>query len=393
MDWQIGTLTGAETQFIDIRVPRFVVMAIWPEPKADPLPTAPSLYRTPYLDLLERAITEWRITEDHQPKKDNLLDWFMEQTVEGEKLSENLASAMATLVRMPASQRGGAKRIGAALIAGDPLISIDNCEAGLGGELLCQALTQPMLKVRLLGKSINIEVPSSATMFATGNNLTMVGDMTRRALRCTLDAGVERPELRAFDRDPLAILAANRGDHLAAVLTILRAHHLAGRPQQSTPLGSFTEWSGWVRDSLIWLGEADPCTTMEQIRCADPKLESLTTVIEQWHTYLGTRRVSVKDVIDVATDQHSSFHGRAEFINPDFRESLLAVAGDGGAISGRRLGKWLAANQGRIVHGMRLVADGMVSGIARWRLVEQDAKSIEGVSAVSNIRPFPHHVG
>jgi hypothetical protein len=112
MDWHQGTLTSADSQFIDIRIPRFVVLAIWPEQVAELLPAAPGAYRTPYLDLLDRAIAEWRITEENQPKKDNLLDWFLEQTVEGEKLSENLASAMATLVRMPASQRGGAKRMG-----------------------------------------------------------------------------------------------------------------------------------------------------------------------------------------------------------------------------------------------------------------------------------------
>ena len=285
------------------------------------------------------------------------------------------------------------KRLGAALIAGDPLISIDNCEIGLGGELLCQALTQPMLKVRLLGKSINVEVPSSAAMFATGNNLTLVGDMTRRALRCTLDAGVERPELREFDHDPLAMIAANRGDYLAAALTILRAFHLAGRPRQRAPLGSFGEWSSWVRDALIWLGEADPCITMDQIRGADPRLEALTAVVEQWHTHLGSRRVSVKEVIDIATDQRPGLYGRGDFINPDFREALLAVAGDGGAISGRRLGKWLAANQGRIVNGMRILADGQHAGIIRWRLWDRGTNTAETSPPASNIRPFPHHAG
>ena len=285
------------------------------------------------------------------------------------------------------------KRLGAALIAGDPLISIDNCEIGLGGELLCQVLTQPMLKVRLLGKSLNIEVPSTAAVFATGNNLTVVGDMTRRAIRCTLDAGVERPELREFDRDPVATVAATRGDYVAAALTILRAFHLAGRPQQTTPLGSFTEWSRWVRDGLIWLGEADPCATMEEVRGADPKLEALTTVIEQWHTHLGSRRVSVKEVIDVATDQLASFHGRADFINPEFREALLAVAGDGGAISGKRLGKWLSANQGRIVNTMRITPDGIVSGISRWRLRGSCDEAAQSTPPASNIRPFPHHQG
>ncbi|MGE3743604.1 MAG: PriCT-2 domain-containing protein [Geminicoccaceae bacterium] len=269
------------------------------------------------------------------------------------------------------------KRLGAALIAGDALISIDNCEIPLGGELLCQALTQTTLKVRILGKSLNAEVPSNAAMFATGNNLTLAGDMTRRAIRCSLDPGVERPELREFDRDPIATVHRARGDYAIAALTILRAYHVAGRPQQATPLGSFVEWSRWVRDALIWLGEADPCATMEQIRDADPKLEALTMVIEQWQAVLGQRRVSVKEVIDAAVEQrHASFAGRPEFIHPDFREALLVVAGDGGAINGRRLGKWLSANQNRIIDGMKIMADGVLTGIMRWRLaIDQSASA------------------
>jgi len=267
------------------------------------------------------------------------------------------------------------KRLGAALIAGDALVSIDNCEIPLGGELLCQALTQTTLKVRILGKSLNAEVPSNAAMFATGNNLTLAGDMTRRAIRCSLDPGVERPELREFDRDPIATVEAARGDYAIAALTILRAYHVAGRPQQATPLGSFVEWSRWVRDALIWLGEADPCATMEEVRGADPKLEALTMVIEQWQAVLGQRRVSVKEVIEAAVEQAPSLFGRPEFRHPDFREALLAVAGDGGAINGRRLGKWLAANQNRIINGMKIISDGVVSGITRWRLANHEVTS------------------
>lgn len=110
-----GVLTMADGQFIDIRVPRFMVLAIWPvvevpqpAPAVDPNTGEP--YRTPYMDLLDRAIAENRITARDQGKKELLADWFREQTVDGEPVSQNLADAMATLIRLPSSQRGGAKR-------------------------------------------------------------------------------------------------------------------------------------------------------------------------------------------------------------------------------------------------------------------------------------------
>lgn len=291
----------------------------------------------------------------------------------GKSMLVDLASQIATARPAPVIAQGKSeeemeKRLGAALIAGDVLIAIDNCEEPLGGELLCQTLTQTSLKVRILGKSVNAEVPSNAAVFATGNNLTLEGDMTRRAIRATLDAGVERPELRAFDRDPLAMVTAQRGDYISAGLTILRAYHIAGRPEMRAPLGSFTDWSRWVRDALIWLGEADPCITMEGMRGADPKLEALTTVLEQWREVIGMDRVSVREIIERATEQRPHLYGRSEFFHPEFREALLRVAGEGGAINGGRLGKWIGGQQNRIVGGLRLISAGVSAGRARWQL-------------------------
>lgn len=308
----------------------------------------------------------------------------------GKSMLVDIASMIATARPAPVIAQGKTeeemeKRLGAALIAGDVLIAIDNCEEPLGGELICQAMTQTSLKVRILGTSLNAEVPSNATMFATGNNLTFVGDMTRRAIGATLDAGVERPELRAFDRDPLALVAARRGGYVTAGLTILRAFHLAGRPEQSVPLGSFTAWSGWVRDALIWLGEADPCETMEGMRGADPKLEALTAALEEWRSVIGTDRVTVREIIERAAAQQTQLLGKAEYVKPEFREALLRVAGEGGAINGTRLGKWLSQHQNRIVAGHRIIAAGTTGNRARWQL---DIVATEAAASPDGSDPF-----
>jgi hypothetical protein len=112
---QRGVLTMLDGQFIDIRVPRFMVLAIWPvievlKPSPAPDPATGEPYRTPYMDLLDQGIAANRISMRDQGKKELLSDWFRGQTVDGEPVSQNLADAMATLIRMPASQRGGAKR-------------------------------------------------------------------------------------------------------------------------------------------------------------------------------------------------------------------------------------------------------------------------------------------
>ncbi len=122
-EWRSGELdpdclmlTGSTWQYMQIEVPDFMVKAIWPDwPPCDVPATsseaARSAYTTPYLELMQAAIAHFRLTPENQSKKENLLDWFLTQQIEGEPISNKLADAMATLIRLPSAQRGGAKRV------------------------------------------------------------------------------------------------------------------------------------------------------------------------------------------------------------------------------------------------------------------------------------------
>jgi hypothetical protein len=113
--YSFGRLTAQDWEFIDIRMPRFLVKTIWPDYLPDPLQPAESAaeetYTTPYLDLMQAAIAHFGLASGNQGKKECLTDWFLERQIEGEPVSRNLADAMATLVRLPSAQRGGAKRV------------------------------------------------------------------------------------------------------------------------------------------------------------------------------------------------------------------------------------------------------------------------------------------
>jgi putative DNA primase/helicase len=258
------------------------------------------------------------------------------------------------------------KRLGAALLAGDLVIAIDNAERAVGGEFLCQAVTQPLIATRVLGTSTRLITSNTAAWFATGNNLKFAGDMVRRSLMCRLDPGVERPELREFETpDPCVTALADRPQFVIAALTIARAFMVAGCPRAVGPLGSFGDWSRWVRDPLIWLGRPDPVDAMAETRRDDPVLSTLIAVVEQWGMTIGERRVTGREVAELAGKQDVS--GKWE--NPDFREALLAVAGEAGSVTTRRLGRWLSQVKGRAVGGKRLVSAEMLHGVARWQLV------------------------
>jgi putative DNA primase/helicase len=129
------------------------------------------------------------------------------------------------------------KRLGALVLEGVPMISLDNCSGDIGGDLLCQITERRLIRVRILGKSEAPECEWRGVAFATGNNITFRGDMTRRGLIANLDAKVERPELREFGFDPLERVLADRGSYIAAAITIARAYIAAGSPKVSGPLG------------------------------------------------------------------------------------------------------------------------------------------------------------
>jgi putative DNA primase/helicase len=181
------------------------------------------------------------------------------------------------------------KRLGAALIAGDQIIALDNCKHELTGSFLCMMLTQGIIAVRDLGYSRNIATaPNNASLFANGNNLVIGDDIVRRVLRCKLDAKMERPWERSFKCNTLLETArSERGKLVCAILTVLRAWHLAQKVSKLESTGSFEQWSFRVRQPLVWLGYEDPWSGVQSLIANDPRQDELLAVAIEWKRVLG----------------------------------------------------------------------------------------------------------
>lgn len=286
----------------------------------------------------------------------------------GKSLLVDLAALTATGQAAPVIAQGRTeeeleKRLGTALMNGDPVIAVDNCEHPLESTFLCQALTQQRLKIRVLGQSRQVEVPVNAAIYATGNNLEIANDLTRRTILCTIDARCERPELRTFETNIYETVRANRGQLVAAALTVLRAWHLADTTVGLAPFGSFEEWSQRIREPLVWLGHADPCDTMAKVRDNDPKRTELGTVLVRWKEVLGVGPVyTLQQVINAGIN------------NTDFHAALIAVAAanrGGIVVSNVQLGRWLRKVEGKIVGNLKLTRAGLSDGYQLWKLVDR----------------------
>lgn len=260
------------------------------------------------------------------------------------------------------------KALGAALLSGRPALSMDNMTQALGGQLLCMILTQSRVDIRLLGFSKTIEVPVSAQLFATGNNLKVRGDATRRVLLCALDARVEQPEQREFEVDLLAEASRRRAELVSAVLTIARWHQRRReQAPQGLPFAGFDMWCQRVRDPLLALGHADPVAALETTRRTDTDDEMLSSLMAVWQERIGAQPLTCAEVARRASTVDAA--GARE--EPDLAAALSTVAGDAaGRVNTRRLGKFLAHVEDRILRGRVFRRDSVSGRAVRWRVEE-----------------------
>ena len=267
------------------------------------------------------------------------------------------------------------KRLGAALLTGQPLISLDNLNGDLGGDALCQIIERPAVEIRILGKSELVRIEARSTLFATGNNIRLVGDIARRVLRCRLDSKMEEPERRRFRRKPVAAVLGDRGRYVGAILTLVRGYVAAGRPHLAPSIASFEPWSNLVRSALLWLGKADPVDTMKDARADDPSRQTMAAVFTAWRDAIGvgvgkTSSEIIKLASTTTSKEQGDRAGEPLWRYPDLRESLSTVAGRNGVIDAREFGKWLSRHRDRIASGLCLEGRADPHGhAARWWLV------------------------
>jgi hypothetical protein len=258
------------------------------------------------------------------------------------------------------------KRLGAVILSGASIVSLDNCDHDLGGPLLCQLTERPLVKIRILGRSEMPECECHTAVLATGNNVMLTGDMVRRGLECNLDTLDERPELRTFQHNPLKRVLNDRGAYVAAAFTMIRAYIAAGSPSVCKPFGSYAGWSVMVRSPLVWLGEPDPVESTDSARTEDPELASIRELFSLWTDYFDLdRSYTTSRIVEGACEAPAP----DDFNRRPLKALLLQVAGDrGGGVSTTRLGRWLRRISGRVVDGHRLTLSHPNKALAAFSL-------------------------
>jgi hypothetical protein len=176
------------------------------------------------------------------------------------------------------------KRITSLAAEGERLVLLDNLAGPVGNDVLDAALTATWWKDRVLGVNRTYDGPLHAVWFATGNNVQLGADTSRRCSHCRLESALERPELRADvrHRNLRRHVLDHRGELLSAALTLLRGWYAADRPRAGLPAwGSYEGWSDVVREAVVFAGLPDPGETRVELQtAADRDAQAVSALLD-----------------------------------------------------------------------------------------------------------------
>ena len=226
------------------------------------------------------------------------------KTLAVEAVTQITTGRTAALMSAPAGDEEFRKRLTSVLLDGPTVVTIDNVENKLSAPSLASVLTAFNWHDRMLGSTSMITLPQRATWIATGNNIKLGGDMPRRCYWIRLDSQLARPWQRPTEgfRHPnlLGWVGENRGDLLAALMTIARAWFVAGKPAAEVPpLGSFEVWARTVGGILAFAGVRGFLQNLDALyEQNDEETGEWEAFLLAWSEVFGEETITVADLCD-----------------------------------------------------------------------------------------------
>ncbi|OLL69952.1 hypothetical protein Ae168Ps1_6430 [Pseudonocardia sp. Ae168_Ps1] len=243
-----------------------------------------------------------------------------------------------------------------------PVVEFDNVSGTLKSPVLAGLLTSPVWSDRRLGATETVTAKNDRTWVVTGNNMSLGGDLVRRTVQITIDPGVPHPEKRNdfTIKDLKGWVGQRRGALIGALLTLIRAWVVAGRPlRRKAGADSYRAWIETV-DGI--LGHAGISGTFDG---ADSQRITVGDDDEEWRDFLeavhcqfGERAWTVKELLALVSEDHHVGTGEFDQANAARRpiplDALPAELGEkvvrgrlGVGVIAKSLGRWLTNREGR----------------------------------------------
>ena len=270
------------------------------------------------------------------------------------------------------------KQISATALAGDALVLFDNLANGglFGNPALDRALTGRTWRDRILGKlEMTPNLDLIAVFFASGNNTALCSDVARRIVQNRLECPHEHPEERTGFTIPdlLGHAAKHRGGLVIAVLTILRAYILAGKPRLDLTPMDFVAWAGLIRNAVYWATGIDPCADHHELADSNPERGQSAALVEAWHELqvgLNRKGFTVAEMLRVLAEDKDGLRYHS------LRDALAELSSrtkPGELPSSGTIGKKIQAIRGQVFGDKRFVIIDDYKKVKVWS-VEQVRK-------------------
>ena len=262
---------------------------------------------------------------------------------------------------LPKDEEEVRKKTTGLFLEGAAMVLLDNVHS-IKSAVLSSLLTTREVKDRLLGGNKIAHVRNNATWIATGNNVDLSDEITRRTVLIRLDPGVERPENRRGFKHPFLRKWASgqRRQLVGACLSLIKAWVDSGMPKSDSTLGSFEDWVSVMGGVLEVAGVSGLLENRDQLMSAsDRESQEWAAIVHRWREAHGGNAVTAKDLLKLAKEH----------------DLLLDLwAGRSGVAGQQRFGHALRTHRDR-VYGEWAIRQAGTDAYTRnnaWRLGEKD---------------------
>lgn len=190
------------------------------------------------------------------------------------------------------------------ILAGNssPVVVFDNLKEGstVSSEILATLITKHKWDDRMLGASRNIEATNDRLWLATGNGLTVGGDMASRTVLVRLDPRMEKPELRKFEMGQFSDWIAEQGNReelLWHLLILVQSWVKAGAEiDESHVMRGFTKWAQVMGGLLKFHGVTGFLANADDLAARDTDAEEWGVFLAKWFEIFGPSEQMARQV-------------------------------------------------------------------------------------------------
>ena len=237
-------------------------------------------------------------------------------------------------------------------VLADPVgaVVFDNLPEGavITSPVLARLITEQTWADRRLGTNTTATLPNDRLWLATGNNLSVGGDMATRSVLVQLDPDMPRPEERTGfaipNLDTWILDPANQAEVLRHLLVLVLDWTAAGAPRaKGVPMRQFTTWTEALGGLLAHHGIGGLLGNAATVRDVDEDAATWGAFLRRWTEQYPTGRWLTAAELRQSAETVTTDTGTSA----DPWMGTFPTTDRGGQVSAKSLGRLLRGQVGR----------------------------------------------